>query len=424
MSAGGEIVFWFAAAWLGYVYMGYPICLAIFGIFHRFQGNTAEGYFPQVSVLISARNEGKDIGWKVRETLDWEYPPDRLEVLVASDSSEDNTDAILSSMQDPRLRYFRLKQRQGKNNALNHLFEYAQGEILFFTDANSHIERDSLRKLVRHFADHRVGCVTGSEHTIREGSELAVVSGTRAFLGYESLVNTLESRLGSVLVCDGSVFCIRRSLFHRLEPDLANDFELPIRIASQGSAILFDHELWSFERATCAPDEEFRRKWRICGQGILGFWRLRRCLHGLRAWQFLSRKMLRWLGLIPMAMLLTSSAFLYDHFFFASALFLQAIFYALAFVGWWFATRGREASRLITLPFYFVLVNVAAFKGILDACRGKRFSVWDSPARSRGLNLEEPQVETKDGVLAASALEERSELTTREYCGDLRAGKS
>ena len=303
---------------------------------------------------------------------------------MASDASEDGTDDILRNIGDKRLRFLRLEERVGKNEALNRLTELASGDLLLFTDANSHIEPDCLRRIVGYFADPRVGCVTGSERTIREGEELVVTSGTRAFLGYESLVNVLESRLGSVLVCDGSIFCIRRNLFARLQADLANDFELPVHIGGKGWAILFDPSAISYEKATSDPREEFRRKRRICCQGVIGFWRLRHHLHGLRAWQLFSRKLLRWMGAIPLVLILLSGLGLARNKWYATALIIEFVFYVLALRGWWLATRGREARGATVFPFYFVMVNVAAMTGVIDAAFGRRFSVWESPAHSRG----------------------------------------
>jgi cellulose synthase/poly-beta-1,6-N-acetylglucosamine synthase-like glycosyltransferase len=378
------LLFGLSLVWIGYVYVGYPCCLWLIGRFRRFAAKGQEDFTPRVSVLISARNEEKDIGWKVQETLSWNYPPDRLEVLVASDASEDRTDQILQSISDLRLKFIRMEARVGKNAALNRLFELASGEILFFTDANSHIGQECLRRMTRHFADPRVGCVTGWERTLAEREGPLMAAGGSAYLGNESLTNSLESRLGSVLVCDGSVFCIRRNLFQRLQPDLANDLQLPIRIGAQGYALLYEPDAFSAERAAGTPQEEFNRKQRICGQGILGFWRLRKNLHGLRAWQFYSRKLLRWMALVPLALLLVTSAVLSRNPFFALVFGAQILFDALAMLGWWKTARGQKAAPWAAVPLYFLLVNLAALTGIVEACLGRRFSVWESPLLSRG----------------------------------------
>ncbi|HEV2488846.1 MAG TPA: glycosyltransferase [Candidatus Acidoferrales bacterium] len=378
------LLFWLSIAWLAYVYAGYPLILWIAGYWRRFVPEVREDYFPHVSVLISARNEEKDILWKVTETLAWNYPPERLELLIASDASEDGTDEILRSVKDPRLRYIRIENRVGKNEALNQLVQMATGELLLFSDANSHIGKDCLRSMVHHFADPRVGAVTGTEHTLSEGDELAVGSGTCAYLDYEFMVSRLESRVGSVIVCDGSLFVIRRSLFHQLQPDLANDLELPLYIGAKGYKLLCETTAWALEKAMRSPREEFNRKRRICGQGVLGFWRLRSCLHGFRAWQFLSRKVLRWLSLVPMTLILLSNIALQGRPFFKILLGLQIAFYVFALLGFLLSQAGRRGTALFTAPFYFLLVNLAAITGVAQACTGRRFAIWEVAVLSRG----------------------------------------
>ena len=384
MTALALILFGLSVAWLMYVYAGYPMVLWIASRWRKFVPETREDYFPRVSVLISARNEEKDILWKVTETLSWNYPSERLELLIASDASEDRTDEILRSIKDTRLKCVRFENRVGKNEALNRLVEVATGELLLFSDANSHIDKDCLRGMVRYFADARVGAVTGTEHTQKEDEELAVGSGTRAYLDYEFMVSRLESRVGSVIVCDGSLFVIRRSLFHHLQPDLANDLELPLQIGAKGYKLLCDPEAWALEKAMRSPREEFNRKRRICGQGVLGFWRLRNCLRGFRAWQFLSRKVFRWLSLVPMSLIFVSTIVLAKQPFFAILLVSQFAFYVLALLGFLFSRAGLKGGPALTAPFYFMLVNLAAIVGVLQACAGQRFAVWEVAVLSRG----------------------------------------
>ena len=131
------LVFWLAVAWIAYVHVGYALIVALLGLVRRIRPVIGEDALPTVSVLLAARNEERDIGWKLAQTLDWDYPHDRLEVLVASDASTDRTDEIIRGVTDPRLTFVRLEQRSGKNVALNELARRARGELLFFTDANS-----------------------------------------------------------------------------------------------------------------------------------------------------------------------------------------------------------------------------------------------------------------------------------------------
>jgi len=384
MSHFLQAVFWTCVAWLVYVYAGYPLCLWLIGRWRSFEPMCRADYLPKVSVLISARNEEKDIGWKVSETLDWKYPVGQLEVIVASDASEDRTDEILRGFHDSRLKYVRMSSRVGKNEALNHISRLASGDVLFFSDANSHIGADCLQKMTSYFADLRVGCVTGVEKTLQDGKDQAVTLGSENYLEYELFISRLESKLGSVLVCDGSIFCIRRELFVPLESNFANDLELPLHIGNGGYAVLCDPSARSLEKATQSPREEFLRRRRICAQGALGFWKLRRSIGGLRRWQFLSHKLFRWLVPIPLAALLLSSAWLSTRPFFLFCFLLQLAAYVLALMGMILESRLRRAHGLLIMPYYYMLLHVAAIVGVIQGIFGKRFVTWDVAAHSRG----------------------------------------
>ena len=378
-------LFWASAVWFGYIWIGYPLALEVLSLTRRFRSITADDYYPTVSVLIAARNEQKDITWKLAQTLAWDYPADRLEVLVGSDASTDGTDEAIRSVRDSRLRFTRNQERVGKNITLNRLARQARGELLFFTDANTHIGPQCLRTMVRHFADSRVGCVTGMECNVTGLESSMITTGSNAYLVYESAIDTLESRLGSVLVCDGSVYCLRRALFTDLDPDLANDLEHPVRVGGAGAAILYEPQARSLERCSSSAREEFNRRRRIAAQGALAMWRLRHELRGLRFWQFVSRKFLRWLTVLPLALALVTSLALWREQFFAAVGSLQITFYALAVVGIW--QRGQsKIAGLSRLPFVFLLANMAVFMGVLDACRRKTFATWNIAELSRGPN--------------------------------------
>ena len=349
-----ETIFWISVLWLGYVYAGYPLLLALLGLFRRVRPVISDDYLPTVSVLISARNEEKDIAWKVAETLAWDYPADRLEVLVASDASTDGTDEILQGIADPRLSYFKLEKRGGKIRALNLLAQRATGDLLFFTDANAHIAPGVLRKMARHFADPRVGCVTGTSRPLPETD-----NGAGTYFSIESRISSMESRLGSVLVADGAIHCARRALYTPLDPNLANDLELPLRIGHAGLWTIFEPEAIAVERETSSPREEFSRRRRICAQGALGMWQLRFALRGLRGWQFFSHKFLRWLTLAPL--------------------------FGILLAGWPLLLLALALLIRPRVTFYVLLGATGALTGVLDACLGRRFDIWEIPSLSRGV---------------------------------------
>jgi cellulose synthase/poly-beta-1,6-N-acetylglucosamine synthase-like glycosyltransferase len=375
--------FWLGVLWLAYVWVGYPAVLTILSRIHRFHPAACDDYQPTVSVLIAARNEEKDIGWKIAETLAWDYPADRLELLVGSDASTDETDNIIRSVHDHRLRFIRSEERSGKCITLDRLSRMATGEILLFTDANTHIEAHTLKALVRNLADPRVGCITGLEQNASYDGASTITLGSDAYLGYESRICELESRVGSVLVCDGSIYCLRRSLYSNLDPDLANDLEHPIRAAAAGAKILYEPKARSFECCSTSAREDFARRRRIAGQGALAMWRLRQQLKGFRLWQFVSRKFLRWLTPIPLGTILVATLILRKESWFACLLLAQFVFYAAAFIGAWLGGKSRVRA-VLRLPFVVLMANVAVFTGVFDACRGRTFATWNIAALSRG----------------------------------------
>ena len=370
--------------WLIYVYGGYVVILACMSHWRRVRPTIADDCMPTVSVLIAARNEEQDIGWKIEETLAWNYPATKLEILVASDASDDATDEIVRRYVGPRVSLVRMERRGGKARGLNRLVERAKGEVLFFTDANAHIGPHTLRLMTRHFADPRVGCVTGDSRPITE-ERAAVAEGAQVYWGYESMLKELENRLGSVLVCDGAIFALRAPLFHPLDPELANDLESPMRAGAAGHWIRHEPAALVFERDTTSPREEFKRRRRMCAQGMLAMLRLRGAFHGLRGWQFISHKLLRWLTVVPMLMMLVSSVTLAGNsVIFALLAGLQGLVYGCAAIGLGGALAGRGVARVFAIPFYALLGVSGALVGVVECLAGKRFDVWEIPTLSRG----------------------------------------
>lgn len=376
------VLFWLGVIWLGYIWLGYPLILSVLALFRRVHPKIDENYEPAVSVLISARNEVRNIGSKIDQTLSWNYPHNKLQVLVASDASEDGTDAIIKAYDDSRLVFVRMNKRSGKNAALNRLMQEATGDILFFTDANTIIDANCIRRLLRHFADDRVGCVTGEMRYVK-GNQKAAASGSAwAYWRYESFIKRLESTIGSVLVCVGSVFCIRRSLFSPLHLDLANDLETPMLIGETGSWLRYEPNARSAERVGHSLLQEARRRIRICGQGFIGMWRLRRTLRGLRGWQFISRKAFRWFTFLQLAVIFVATIALSNQPIFNVLLKVELICLGFVATGGVLALTDRGSISLFSIPFYYIFVSASGFYGVVSALMGKRFQTWEPSTRS------------------------------------------
>jgi cellulose synthase/poly-beta-1,6-N-acetylglucosamine synthase-like glycosyltransferase len=240
---------------------------------------------------------------------------------------------------------------------------------------------------VRRFDSDSTGCVVG--RLVYMDNESYVGKGESLYWRYEGLLNRLESRLGRVLVATGTIFAIRRDLFRPVLKDVANDFQLPAEVASQGYSILYEPGAVAYERSTYFFREEFSRKRRIVVRGLTGFSHLRHDFGGpMRTFQFVSRKLLRWCVGASLPVIYVASAMLLDKPFFAALFILQNIFYIFAIIGA-FLRRGRVRTKIFFVPFYFVMVNAAALAAIFTFLAGGRLSSWEKAETTR--HVEEDQ---------------------------------
>src|SRR5688572_8939291 len=100
---------------VAYAYFGYP--LVLWALTKRWPRNVLrKAIFPRVSIIIAARNEADNIRQKLDDTLALDYPDDRLEILVASDASDDGTDKIANEYAGRGVHLVRAPQRMGKEH--------------------------------------------------------------------------------------------------------------------------------------------------------------------------------------------------------------------------------------------------------------------------------------------------------------------
>src|SRR5688572_31214832 len=155
------LVYWASLALPAYVYIGYPILLIIGARVLPRKAVARGADLPHVTLLISAYNEAKVMAKKLHNSLGLEYPRDRLEILVVSDCSSDQTDEIVRSFDRHGVKLLRMPERSGKTAGLNEAVRHATGEVVVFSDANAEYDRHAIARLVRNFADPEVGAVTG-----------------------------------------------------------------------------------------------------------------------------------------------------------------------------------------------------------------------------------------------------------------------
>ncbi|HLJ57946.1 MAG TPA: glycosyltransferase family 2 protein [Chthonomonadaceae bacterium] len=387
----------FGIAWalIVYTYVGFPLVLAAIA---RFLGRTSgpapshtnaadrlteppdcPAALPSVAMVVAAFNEEAVLAAKLANTWAIDYPSDRFELWVGSDGSTDNTDTILSVCRDARLRFTPFAARRGKISVLNDLMAQVDADIVVMSDANTSYAPDAVHKLVAHFADSRVGCVSGELRLLQNGG----VSGEGLYWRYENWIKRMESRLGFLIGCNGGIFAIRRGCYEPLPPStIVEDFVMTMRILERGYRVVLAPEARAFEPACGSARAEMVRKVRIGAGGFQALGLTRRLLlpgFGLRAFAFWGHKVLRWLVPFFWLAALAANAALSVLPAFRLFLLLQAAGVAVAALAYGLPER-IQLPRWTRPISYFYLMNWSLFFGFVRFVTRTQRVTWDRVA--------------------------------------------
>jgi cellulose synthase/poly-beta-1,6-N-acetylglucosamine synthase-like glycosyltransferase len=389
MDSGQSFValcLWICLTVVFYTYVGYPLLV---GCFSRWFGSLAkppawsDEDTPAVSLLIAAHNEEAVIGQRLDDAVATDYPLGRLEIIVASDGSNDGTDDIVRRYAHLGVRLLAYADRQGKANTLNRAMAELNGDIVILSDANTEIDVRAIRQLTRWFADSSVGVVCGRLELIDSHTGHNVDG---LYWKYENYIKKCEGRLGALLGSNGAIYAIRRNLFQPLPAGtIIDDFVAPLQAKMRsGCRIVYDHTAVAREETPASIRDEFGRRCRI-GAGAF------QCLpwlapllnprHGWLAFAFFSHKVLRWLCPFFLLAAIAANLLLVGEPFYAAMLLAQAGLYAAAALGPWLPTRPR-ALRPLRLPAMFVSMNTALLIGFVRWLTGAQRGVWRRTDRS------------------------------------------
>ena len=369
-------IFWASAALAVYVYAGYPILLAVLRRVakHPVAKRPIE---PTVSLLVAAYNEADVIEAKIRNALELDYPADRLEIAIACDGPNDGTTAIAqrvaAQIGGGRVRVFAYPVNRGKLHALNDTIPQLTGDIVAFSDASSMLAPDAMRLLVANFADEDVGAASGVYRVLR-GDEAALGKQEDFYWKYETYLKLAEADVGSILGCHGSLYAIRRALYPFPKPGTINDdYVIPMRILSRGYRVAYEPAAVAYEEAHEMGG--FSRRVRIMTGNFEQLREMKALVRPLRPgplFFFLSHKAGRLVVPIAMLAMLGANLFLLDRPFYRALFALQLAFYALVLLG----ALVRLKPKVLRLPYYFCMINAAAFLGMYHALRGGRTLAW------------------------------------------------
>jgi cellulose synthase/poly-beta-1,6-N-acetylglucosamine synthase-like glycosyltransferase len=371
-------LFWTSVFLVVYPYFVYPALLVLLRRVAPRPARKAP-IEPTVSLLVAAFNEEDVIAAKIENAMALDYPVDRLETVVASDGSNDGTNAIASRLADGnRVRLLAFPTNRGKLMALNDAVSQLTGEIVVFSDASCMLEPESIRVLVSNFADPSVGAVSGA-YLVRNPGQSALGKQEDFYWRFETSLKAAEGEVSSTLGAHGALYAIRRELYPFPEKGLINDdFVIPLRIVARGFRAVYEPGAVAVEEAH--EMEGFRRRVRIATGNIQQLGELPRLLlppRPLPLFFFISHKAMRLL--VPLAMLtcLVANLFLLSSPVYGALLIAQLAFYALAIGGAAFPLR----PRLLRLPYYFAMVNAAFLVALFERAVKRGPVSWQDNAK-------------------------------------------
>lgn len=370
-----EIVFWTAFAAIVYTHAGYPLLLRVIAGGDRAGAPDEQATLPTVSLIIAAHDEQNVIARKLENALALDYPPELLEVIVASDGSGDRTVEIATATAglDERVKVLDL-ERSGKIKAQDAAADQARGEILAFSDANSYWESDALRALVGRLVDDQVGYVCGELRLLAaDGSNQE-----GAYWRFESANRVYESRLRSVTAGNGAIYALRREAYLHLDPRTSHDLSFPFNLVKRGWLALYEPAAMASEQPVPSNEGEFARKRRmmshawpvIFGGGMLD----PRGYGAVYAFEIFSHRVLRYATpFLHVAVLACNVALLSEGTVYVLTLAAQAGLLIAAALGR--LTGGRP--RLLALCQYYVLVTASIAAGLWDWMRRGTPTTWE-----------------------------------------------
>ncbi len=388
-----KIFFWILTGLIFYTYLFYSLMLMLIRWFKRKADGkpktSLSDELPPVTLLIAAYNERDVLPEKIENNAAIDYPADKLKIIWITDGSDDGSPDILRKYPDQNV--YHQDERGGKTSAINRGMQFVDTPYVVFTDANTMINRESIKLIISEFADSNTGCVSGEKRISTSKMDNAVGTGEGFYWKYESYIKKLESDISTSIGCAGELFGIRTNLFESIDKEVINDdFYISMQVIKKGYTIKYCPEAYAVEKPSINIREELKRKIRIATGGIQSLVMMKEMLNpfkfGFFTIQYLSHKVFRW-TVVPVSILLVllfnlvivaESQFHIDIYFIT--FILQVIFYFFVLAGKR-VSNSRIRLKFFFIPYYLYIMNYSNIAGIWRFIRGSQSVKWEKASR-------------------------------------------
>jgi len=394
-----KTIFWTCIAIVFYTYLGYGIILYALLSLKRLLGKKTvsptlpnDESLPEVTLMICAYNEEDIIKEKMENIRQIDYPSDKFCIMWVTDGSNDGSNDLLRKYPEVTLVYS--PERRGKAAAMQHGLRESKSEFVVFTDANTMLNSNAIREIVRQFMKPGVSCVSGEKRVaIRPTDHLdegrIAAQGEGLYWKYESTLKRWDSEFYSAMGAAGELFAVKMSDYREAPSNaLLDDFMMSMLIVKDGHRIAYTSKAYAEEYGSANMHEESKRKRRIAAGGLQSVWWLRSLMNPFKypvvSFLFISHRVLRW-SITPLALLALiplNLALVLQH---AGTIYtiigiLQFLFYTATLVGWIQARKGYR-SKLFYIPYYFVFMNMNVFQGIAYLTTHNQSGAWEKAKR-------------------------------------------
>jgi biofilm PGA synthesis N-glycosyltransferase PgaC len=368
-----------------YTYGVYPFILKFLACFTGKDYKVDESYRPTVSVIIAAYNEEKVIAEKIRNLYQLDYQSDKIEFIIGSDGSSDQTVAIAKSFSEIKNLKVLDLPRGGKVNALNALLEKATGDVLIFSDANTMYDSKAILNLVKYFTDTRIGCVSGQLRYKVDASSGIGAKSESAYWKYENWVKVLESKVGRLSGANGAIYAVRKGLINEIRKGIINDdFYIATCVLQSGYDVILNTEAIAFEEPNDEFDSQFKRHIRDGAghyQAIAVFWKMLFLRKG--SFVHISHRVIRWLVPFFMIIAFISNVMLIGQSGTIDVFLVVQVLGYLA-VGIYYLMLKKSIrikgvlGKFLNILFYFFLVNLALLLGFIRLVKKQQRATWET----------------------------------------------
>ncbi|MEP6710993.1 MAG: glycosyltransferase family 2 protein [Ferruginibacter sp.] len=389
-----KIFFWVFLSLVFYSYIGYAIFI---WVYTKFKGSAEkknlpvdDDFEPLITLIVATYNEEDVIERKIRDCLLLNYPVNKLKLVFVADGSTDRTVEIIKKY--PVIELLYKEEREGKVAAINRAMTVIKTDYVIFCDANTFLNQDCIKEIIKHYKDSNIGAVAGEKKVISTSQEINTAgAGEGLYWRYESFLKKLDSDFYSVVGAAGELFSVRTVLYEPVASNiLLDDFIISMNICKKGYKVVYEPKAYAQEAPSLNMKDERKRKIRISAGGFQSIILLKELLnifkYGKLSFLYISHRVLRWVlcpVLLPLIFILNfyiiwvEQAPIYVWLF-----FLQLIFYIFSFIGWLFSERNIKVN-LFYVPYYFTFMNVALYIGFKRFLDNKQTVLWDKASRKK-----------------------------------------